>query len=79
MVIDPKVLSNREKTTLVDALKQSYALPQLLAVLGLARSSYFYHRARLLAPDRHAGARRVIADIFECNHRCCGYRRIRSA
>ena len=79
MGIDPQLLSNREKTTLIDALKQSYALPQLLAVLGLARSSYFYHRARLLVADRHAGARRVIADIFECNHRCYGYRRIRAA
>ena len=64
---------------LVDALKQTYALPDLLAVLGLARSSYFYHRARLLVADRHAGARRVIADIFERNHCGYGYRRIRSA
>jgi transposase InsO family protein len=72
-------LSNREKTTLVDALKQTYALPELLATMGLARSSYFYDRARLLVADRHAGARRVIADIFEVNHRCYGYRRIRAA
>jgi HTH-like domain len=40
---------------------------------------YFYHRARLLVADRHADARRVIADIFELNHRCYGYRRIRAA
>ncbi|MGF6837889.1 transposase InsO family protein [Paraburkholderia youngii] len=50
-----------------------------MAVLELARSSYFYHRARLLVADRHAGARCVIADIFERNHRCYGYRRIRAA
>jgi hypothetical protein len=79
MGIDPQLLSNREKTMLVDALKQTYPLPELLPVLRLARSSYFYHRARLLVADRHAGARRVIADIFECNHRCYGYRRIRAA
>ena len=47
--------------------------------MGLARSSYFYHRARLLVADRHADARRVIADIFELNHRCYGYRWIRAA
>ena len=79
MGIDPQLLSNREKTMLVDALKQTYALPELLAILGLARSSYFYHRARLLVADKHAVARRVIADIFELNHRCYGYRRIRAA
>lgn len=79
MGINPQLLSNREKAKLVDALKQTYALPELLAALGLARSSYFYHRARLLVADRHADARRVIADIFELNHRCYGYRRIRAA
>ena len=77
--VDLQLLSNREKTMLVDALKQTYALPELLAVLGLARSSYFYHRTRLLVADKHADARRVIADIFELNHRCYGYRRIRAA
>ena len=79
MGINPQLLSNREKAKLVDALKQTYALADLLAALGLARSSYFYHRARLLVADRHADARRVIADIFELNHRCYGYRRIRAA
>jgi transposase InsO family protein len=64
---------------LVDALKQTYELPELLAVLGLARSSYFYHRARLLVADKYAAARSVIANIFELNHRCYGYRRIRAA
>jgi hypothetical protein len=48
---------------LVDALKQTYALPELLAALGLARSSYFYHRARLLVADRHADARGVVRNF----------------
>ena len=64
---------------LVDALKQTYALPDLLVALGLARSSYSYHRARLLTAARHADAHRVIVDIFECNHRCYGHRRLRAA
>ncbi|MCP1121707.1 IS3 family transposase, partial [Robbsia andropogonis] len=79
MGIDLQLLSNPEKTTLVDALKQTYALPELLSALRLARSSYFYHRARLLVTDRYVGARRVMVDIFECNYRCYGYRRIRAA
>ena len=64
---------------LVDALKQTYALRELFELLGLARSSYFYHRARLLVADKYAGTRRVIANIFELNHCCYGYRRIRAA
>lgn len=77
--IDPQLLSNREKTMLVDALRQTYTLPELLVALSLARSCYFYHRARLLAADKYAGVRRVITDIFKLNHHCYGYRRIRAA
>jgi transposase-like protein len=77
--IDPQLVTNREKTMLVDALKQTYASPDLLAVLGLARSSYFYHRARSLVADKYADARRVIAGTFELNHRCYGYRQMRAA
>lgn len=74
-----RLLSNREKTTLVDALRKEYALPELLDRLGLARSSYFYHRSRLGAADKYAAVRRTIADIFESNHRSYGYRRIRAS
>ena len=44
--VDLQLLSNREKTLLMDALREHYGLPELLAQSGLARSSYFYHRAR---------------------------------
>ncbi|WP_204351507.1 hypothetical protein, partial [Serratia marcescens] len=40
--VDLQLLSNREKTLLIDALKEHYDLPELLGQLGLARSSYFY-------------------------------------
>ena len=74
-----QLLSNQEKTRLVDALKQTYALPELLAELDLARSSYFYHRARLQGADKYADARVAITDVFQSNHRCYGYRRLRAA
>ena len=74
--VDLPLLSNQEKTRLVDALRDTYALPELFAELDLARSSYFYHRARLRGADKYAGVRRTIADIFELNHCCYGYRRI---
>lgn len=77
--VDLPLLTNREKTLLVDALKQTYELSELFIELDLARSSYFYHRARLRRPDKYADARLAITDVFECNHRCYGYRRMRAA
>jgi len=46
--------------------------------VGLPRSSYFYHRARLRAPEKYTDARLAMADIFEQNHRCYGYRRMQA-
>ncbi len=71
-------LTNREKALLVDALRRTYSLTELLEGVGLARSSYFYHRARLDVADKYVEVRRTIADIFERNHRCYGYRRMQA-
>ena len=76
---DLQLLTNREKTVLVDALKEFYALPELLAQLDLARSSYFYHRARVKVADKYLAVRQTITDIFELNHRCDGYRRLQAS
>ena len=64
---------------LVDALRPAYALPELLAGLGLARSTYFYQRGRIRLDDKYAEVRRVLADIFERNRRCYGYRRMQAS
>jgi len=77
--IDRQLLTNREKTQLVDALRSTYALTELLRAVGMPRSSYFYHRARLEVADKHAEVRRVMTDIFERNYRCYGYRRMRAS
>ena len=77
--VAPQLLSNREKALLVDALKHRYALSELFAELDLARSSYFYHRAQLRRPDKYVDARVALADVFQSNHRCYGYRRLRAA
>jgi len=77
--VTPQLLSNREKTLLVDALKHIYSLAELLAELDLARSSYFYHCSQLRRPDKYADARVAITDVFQSNHRCYGYRRMRAA
>lgn len=54
-------------------------MSELLAEPNLARSSYFYHRAQLRIADKYADARRAMAEVFEINHRCYGYRRMRAA
>ena len=77
--IDRQFLTNREKTLLTDALRQTYSLSELLQALDLARSSYFYHRARLQVAEKYTEVRRAMADIFERNHRCYGYRRMRAS
>lgn len=77
--VDLQLLTNREKTLLVDALKELYALPELLAQLDLARSSYFYHRARVKVADKYLAVRQTLTDIFELNHRCYGYRRLQAS
>ena len=72
---DLQLLSNREKTMLIGALKDLYKVSELLAQLRLARSSYFYHRARMMLEDKYLTVRRTMTEIFEINHRCYGYRR----
>jgi transposase InsO family protein/transposase-like protein len=77
--IDQRLLTNREKTRLVDALRSTYALTELLRAVGMPRSSYFYHRARRDVADKHAEVRGVMTDIFERNYRCYGYRRMQAS
>ena len=77
--IDRPHLTNREKTQLVDALRQAYMLTELLDEVDLPRSSYFYQRARLQVADKYADVRQAMTDIFERNYRCYGYRRIHAS
>lgn len=48
-----RLLTNREKTQLVDTLRPTYVLPELLREVDLPRSSYFYHRSRLEVADKY--------------------------
>ena len=77
--VDLQLLTNREKTLLIDALREQHGLPELLTQLGLARSSYFYHRARTAVGDKYLQVRQFITEIFESNHRCYGYRRLQAS
>jgi transposase InsO family protein/transposase-like protein len=77
--IGRQLLTNREKTQLVDALRPTYTLTELLHEVALPRSSYFYHRARLEVADKYLEVRRTMTDIFERNYRCYGYRRMQAS
>jgi putative transposase len=74
--INPRDLKNREKTLLIDALRATYRVVELLDALSLPRSSYFYHLARMQRPERYQEARTDVGRIFEENRRVYGYRRI---
>lgn len=73
---DPSNLTNREKTILVGALRDRFALNELLDAVGLAKSSYFYQVHAMEAPDKYADLRESIAEIFQESNATWGYRRI---
>lgn len=72
-------LNNREKTIVIDALGSQYKLGDLLGYLGLAKSSYFYQKKSLAQVDKYQNLKHLIKEIFNENHQCYGYRRIRMA
>lgn len=74
--ISADTLTNKEKTKVADALRETYPLPALLSTLELARSSYFYHRAALRTGDKHAVVRVTLVELFHANYQCYGYRRL---
>ena len=74
--VDPKNLTNKEKTILVDALRSEYTLKELFTSLELASSSYFYHCKIASLPDKYAKLRQRITALFYENSKRYGYRRL---
>lgn len=64
------------KVQIVIALKAHHRLAVLLQVAGLARSTFFYHQARLSRPDSQAGLKTAIGTVFKDNKGRYGHRRI---
>lgn len=58
------------------ALKAEHRLDDLLAAAGLARSTFFYHQARLDAPDPHEDLKDAITRVFHDAHGRYGHRRV---
>lgn len=66
----------KEKTEVIDALKNKYKLNELLSFLKLPKSSYFYQKSQLVKGDKYAQLGEDITDIFNDNYKAYGYRRI---
>lgn len=64
------------KVHAVVSLKAQYRLDMLLEVSGLARSTFFYHQARLSNRDPRAELKAEITEVFNGNHGRYGHRRI---
>jgi putative transposase len=64
---------------MIATLKAQFPLPVLLMAAGLARSTYFYHQARLDRPDPHAELKIEITEEFQAAHGRYGHRRVHEA
>ena len=77
--INLDILTNPEKANLIDALKDIYALSELRNQLNIAKSTYHYHKAQLLSPEKYMELRTMMKTVFHENRGVYGYRRIHAA
>jgi len=64
----------------VASLKANYRLDTLLNLVGLARSTYYYHLKKIREHyDKHARLKQEIFRLFHEHHKVYGCRRIRLA
>lgn len=74
--IDPRKLTNKEKANLIDAQRTEYPLNDLLMMTGMPKSSYFYQKEAQIRPDKYAGLRTKVKEVFAENQSRYGYRRV---
>lgn len=74
--LNMRELSNREKAVLVSDLKENSPLPLFLHEFDLPGSSYFYRISAIRHPDKYAGLRTQMREIFYGNRDCYDYQRI---
>lgn len=58
------------------SLRPRFPLPGLLTLAGLARSTFYYQRAALQLPDKHASLKEQIQTVYAQEKGLYGYRRI---
>lgn len=74
--VDLRMLSNREKTALIDAMRLTYSLSCLAKRLESSLSSYHYNHAAMGRRDKDDKARSAIVEEFEAVGGSRGYRYI---
>ena len=74
--LDPSALTNRERTRVVDAIRNEFGLARALGAAGLRRSTYYYERGVIAAGDKYAALRERVRRLFERGGRVWGYRTI---
>lgn len=77
--VNLETLTNREKATVIDALRNKYSLKELLGVFHMSKSSYCYQESTMSAPDKYAELRGKVHSAFDDSRKTYGYRRIHSA
>lgn len=68
-------LTNKEKTLVIDALRDLFPLKELLLILSISKSSYCYC-SKALKKDKYKHMRQRIRQLFDENAGRYGYRRI---
>ena len=74
--VNQAALTNREKTVIIDALKNSYSLSLLCTKRSISRSSYYYQEMAIRAEDKYKALRERITALFHENYDAFGYRKI---
>ena len=62
--ISPRELANAQKARVIDALRDTYPLQELLNKLELSKSNYFYQREAHSAPDKYCDLHISVREVF---------------
>ena len=65
-----------KRVKIINELRRKYKLADLLALAGIARSTYYYTLKQMNQPEKHTSLKEIIREIFLENKRRYGYRRI---
>ncbi|MCR5672038.1 MAG: IS3 family transposase [Butyrivibrio sp.] len=71
-----QTLPNCEKAIIIDALRNDYCLKELLELMNISKSSYFYQHSIQKKPEKYAVIRELITSIFSESGETYGYRRV---
>lgn len=74
--IDLLMLKNKEKTMIIDALRNKYSLSVLLEKMSISKSSYCYQHKALYSTNKYESIKEKIIELFNENEGRYGYRRI---